>query len=117
MITESQAFLIQEICNIQLESLMDLLVKVKLKPDTIELLGNFGLDRKDFDQGLTHLMDKYKKLKDSPDNFYSLDPENLIIALVILTHLKEEYGHKYPKAISNLSRKIDTMIDVNEFQN
>ena len=117
MITPTQEFLIKEICDIQTSSLESVFMEPNMIPEHEEILINYGATRKDYDAVILKSRTNFITLKDNPHALETLNSMELLIVLFILTHIQEEYGDKYPKAIKNLAERVNKIRELNLINN
>ena len=110
MITKTQAFLIREICELQCNSLDEILISIDIGNDREEILINHGLTRKDFDKAIINSRVEFQKVIDNPENIFSLSYEGLLVSLFILMYLKDKYLDRYPNAIENMRNIISNTL-------
>lgn len=114
MITKPQAKLIKKVCDIQFESLEQIIAAPELDEETSELMGIFNVSRKEFDESIVTIYNRFIRLKENPENLGELDYETLLVFIFILKHVSEEYRDRYPNAIENLTNKVFLLLNVKE---
>lgn len=118
MVTKAQRFLIKKICELQCEALDLVIADPYLKPEHEDMLKTFGVSRKEFDVEIIKTRKLFQKVLENPDDFYNLDYHGFLISMFILNkYLSREYMNRYPNAINNLHRKLESLTSSSEFMN
>ena len=110
VLSKPQAFLIKKICDLQCNSLDEIIINPNLGEDRELILANHGLTRKDFDEATFKSRREFQKVVDNPEYLYKLSYEGLLVSLFILIHIKDEYSFKWPNAIENMRIKLSNLL-------
>jgi len=106
-LTPAQRKITKHICILQLESLTRLLNNESEDDTDITMfLIENEVTRDEYEEQLQKNITKFKRLKDEPDNLRVLDEIDLSKFRHILSSVENRFNDNYPKAISNLWRRL-----------
>ena len=122
MLTEAQNIIVKEICSIQFTALNNIFMETDLGEDEVgesyeDVFANMGCSRKDFDEELMGVIDKFQEVHDDPEKIYTFEELDMIVFRHILHNFRHKWEDKYPKALENLWNKLFIWTISNELHN
>lgn len=119
-LSEPQKRLIREICQIQYNTLTEILLSSELGTNSWgekweDVLESMDLSREEFDDGITETVKTYQNINNDPNTlFSSLNEFDFKVFEYILELLDDQLLVLYPKAYENLLVKVDLWKDIIE---
>jgi len=111
MLTEAQHFIVKEVCSIQYESLIRILIKAELGSDDegeeySDIFEELDFTRQEFDDKLIETISNFGLVKKSPEKLFSLEELDIMVFRQILHLYDRKWKNRYPKALANLWNKL-----------
>jgi len=116
MLTDTQQLIIREVCSIQYESLVNILIDTDLGVNKEgekweDVLKEFEIDRSKFDEQLIKILEKFNSIKDNPGLISLSEEYELSVFLKILISFGYKWKNKYPVGYLRLLEKVTFWID------
>jgi len=122
MITETQKTIIKEVCSIQYESLVNILINYDLGINNKgerwkDVLEEFEINREDFDNTLIKILNKFNSIKENPELILLSEEYELSVFLKILISFGHKWKNKYPVGYLRLLDKTAFWLDSRKLSN
>ena len=106
-LSQEQVAIVKQICYIQLDSLRRIYNNQHhSNEDIINILIENEIDEADFLDKIEEKLENFKALSKNPNNLGKLSNNDLSAFRHILAQIENNYKENYPKAISNLWKRL-----------
>jgi len=116
MLTDTQKCIIREVCSIQYESLVNILIDTDLGVNKggdkwEDVLKELEIDRSKFDEQLIKILEKFNSIKDNPELISLSEEYELSVFLKILISFGYKWKNKYSVGYLRLLNQVTFWID------
>ena len=106
-LSQEQTQIVKQICYIQLDSLRRIYNNNHHSDkDIINILIENEIDEASFTDKIEEKLNNFKHLNKNPNNLSKLNNSDLSMFRHILAQIEDDYKKTYPKAISNLWKRL-----------
>lgn len=106
-LSQEQTQIVKQICYIQLDSLRRIYNNNHHSDkDIIDILIENEIDEASFTDKIEEKLNNFKYLNKNPNNLSKLNNSDLSMFRHILAQIEDDYKKTYPKAISNLWKRL-----------